>query len=540
MSFEVFWADEIAENILKEYKKEEKIIVKAGASPSGAKHIGNLNDILRGFFIVEALKSHNISVRHIHTCDDRDPLRKIPNKVPDRKGKWYEFSEKEIEYLKKYIGFPYVNIPDPFGCCDNWARHFNNIWLDGVKALGVEIENYNNDDLYKEGAFDNIIKEILLKIDESREIISNFQENIPKDYVPFIAICENCGKLTGKIINFNLEEKTLEYECIDRKLAGEYLVKGCGHKGITNFRGGKLPWRFEWPAQWKLFNVHFEPFGKDHYEGSWPSGKEICIKILNHKPPIPYVYEFFLVNGKKMSSRLGNVYITQDLLKVLEPEVILYFYSKNPEKQRNLDLSNLNLLVDEFDRMEKVFYEEIKPMNEREYKLAKRIYPIIIREKIRKPRIPYTHAATIAQLKISKEQIINALIRSKMIDSNIARMGIDSIIERIELAKEWIEKYASEKHKIKLLEKISIKEFDVSNEIKNALKELSNYIEIENDGEKIQAMIFSIARKYGINPSDFFKLIYRLFLGKDEGPRLGPFLALLDKKFVMDRLKLIE
>jgi lysyl-tRNA synthetase class 1 len=140
---------------------------------------------------------------------------------------------------------------------------------------------------------------------------------------------------------------------------------------------------------------------------------------------------------------------------------------------------------------------------------------------------------------MSREQIINALIRSKMIDSNITKEDIDYIIERIEISGEWIRKYANEKYKIKLLEKISIKE-EISDEMKIALEELSKYIEIENDGEKIQAEIFSIAKKYDIKPSDFFKTIYNLFLGKNEGPRLGPFLAILDKKFVINRLKLIE
>jgi len=72
------------------------------------------------------------------------------------------------------------------------------------------------------------------------------------------------------------------------------------------------------------------------------------------------------------------------------------------------------------------------------------------------------------------------------------------------------------------------------------LLKLSKYIEIESDGEKIHSKIFSIAKEYGINPSDFFKIIYRLFLGKNEGPRLGPFLAILDKNFVINRLRLIE
>jgi lysyl-tRNA synthetase class 1 len=32
-----------------------------------------------------------------------------------------------------------------------------------------------------------------------------------------------------------------------------------------------------------------------------------------------------------------------------------------------------------------------------------------------------------------------------------------------------------------------------------------------------------------------YKLIYNLVIGKDRGPRLGPFLASMDKQFVINR-----
>jgi lysyl-tRNA synthetase class 1 len=91
--------------------------------------------------------------RHVHTSDDRDPLRKIPERMPDREGRWHVLTEAELKNLNRYVGIPYVHVPDPFGCCKSWAEHFNNVWIDGVKMLGVELEDYSNDRLYSEGKF---------------------------------------------------------------------------------------------------------------------------------------------------------------------------------------------------------------------------------------------------------------------------------------------------------------------------------------------------------------------------------------------------
>ena len=79
-------------------------------------------------------------------------------------------------------------------------------------------------------------------------------------------------------------------------------------------------------------------------------------RVFEREPPIPFVYEFFLVNSAKMSASKGNVYIVQDMLKVMEPESFVYFYAKRPEKQRDLDLAHLSRMVEEFDEAERVYF----------------------------------------------------------------------------------------------------------------------------------------------------------------------------------------
>ncbi len=55
--------------------------------------------------------------------------------------------------------------------------------------------------------------------------------------------------------------------------------------------------------------------------------------------------------------------------------------------------------------------------------------------------------------------------------------------------------------------------------------------------DSIQNKIFSIAKEdLGLNPRKFFEVIYQIILGKKSGPRLGPFLSLLDRSWLLKRL----
>ena len=535
MAYRVFWADSVADEVVERYGKEGTVVVKCAASPSGGKHIGNLNDILRGYFIKESLESMGVKTRHVHTSDDRDPLRKIPERMPDRDGKWHELTEEELKRLNKYVGIPYVHVPDPFGCCGSWAEHFTKVWLDGAKALGVDVENYSNDALYSEGKFEPPMRTILSDIPLAREVISRFQMNTPEDYIPFNPICENCGRITAKATAVHLDDWTVDYVCESKSLAGEFEVPGCGHTGTTSLNNGKLPWRFEWPSQWQIFDVKMEPFGKDHYEGSWPSGQEISKVILKRQPPVYSVYEFFLINGAKMSTRHGNVYVTQDMTEIMEPEVFLYFYSLNPMKQKNLEVKNINFLVDSFDRFEKVYYDEVETPDAEEKELAKRVYPMLPISH-RKVRIPYTFAAMVSVSK-NDEHIIRTLKKTGHLPQDATKEQEKDALTRVYKAGVWAHKYGPEEYNIEIADKLEVPA-DMDRAEKEALVELADYIEAKHTEEETQYEIFEMAKRRGIKPGKLFKTAYLLLLGKPRGPKLGPFLLALDTDFVTRRLRL--
>jgi len=56
--------------------------------------------------------------------------------------------------------------------------------------------------------------------------------------------------------------------------------------------------------------------------------------------------------------------------------------------------------------------------------------------------------------------------------------------------------------------------------------------------ENIHNNIYETSTEYEeINAKKMFKIMYRIFLGRDKGPKLGYFLVSLEKDFVMERVK---
>src|SRR3989338_4778787 len=439
---ELFWADQIAKQIVERMEREGGVPnIKCQQTPSGGKHIGNLNDVVRAHFPSKAL--HERGVRHtfVHTTDDRDPLKAVPLKLPDLEGKWHK--SVELQSMDKYLGMPLCRIPAPFGCCISWAEHFTKVWMDGVYALGMKPDLYSVNDLYEKGKLTKYVRMVFEKIDEAGRIVAKHQQTKDEEYIPFDAICQNCGRLTN-IDSFDLDSMTVHYTC-GGKAIKSMKTKGCAHSGDVPITEGKLQWRFEWPAMMSFFETTYEPFGKDHAEGSWKSAVEIIEKIFGREPPIPYVYEFFLVDGQKMSASVGNVCIVQDMLEIMEPEIFMFFYTKRPNRQRNLELKNINLIVDDFEHAERVFFDIDNEKNETDRNNLIRSYKMCMGEvqKNIPVRIPYQFASLIGQ--IHQDGLENAIDLLKFTGhvEKISDEDRERVKKRLALARNWAQKYAS-------------------------------------------------------------------------------------------------
>ena len=58
----------------------------------------------------------------------------------------------------------------------------------------------------------------------------------------------------------------------------------------------------------------------------------------------------------------------------------------------------------------------------------------------------------------------------------------------------------------------------------------------EEEPEDIQNTIYQIAKANGVQPKDFFKILYQIILGTSRGPKIGPFIIDIGRKKVAKTL----
>ncbi|MGQ4554330.1 lysine--tRNA ligase [Halobellus sp. GM3] len=529
-SHRAFWAEEVADEI-EARGPDEPIVIKGGVSPSGVAHLGNFNEIIRGYFVAAVLRERGHEVRQVFTSDDRDPLRKLPRKLADVDGNIVGLGDVDAGALGRNLGKPYTDIPDPFGESTSYAAHFAALLKADADRLGIEVEMLSNTGMYEEGAFDDVVERVLERVDIAREVLSKYQSKVDDDYVPFNPVCENCGKITETVTSIDLDAGTVEYVCTDMTV-GDNTIEGCGHEGTATFREGKLPWRFEWPAQWQVLGVDFEPFGKDHAEGSWPSGEDIARNVLGIEPPEPMVYEWFTLNGAALSSSAGNIVTVAEMLELLEPAVLRYFFALNPRKARDLDLSRLDQLVDDFDRFERAYFGGVD--DEALTAFAERAYPFVV-EEVREDRVrlPYTFAAVLGMTD-DRDLRIEMARNEGYVDDDTPEWAIEEALERVDRARAWAERMDNA-YNYRLQE--NRPDVDFGDDVAAALTELADFVAAGHDGEEIQGEMYEIARRHDIEIGDFFEAGYLLFFDQPQGPRLGEFLGELDAEFVVARLR---
>ncbi|MFB6218227.1 MAG: lysine--tRNA ligase [Halobacteriaceae archaeon] len=527
-----FWADRVADEV-EARDPDDPIVVKGAVSPSGVPHVGHFNEIMRGYYVAEVLRERGHEVRQVFTSDDRDALRKLPRRLADADWNLVELGEVDAGALGRNLGVPYTDIPDPFGDCHrSYGDHFTDLLRESAEMVGVPLDVVSVTELYETGAFDDAVRTALARRERAREVLSAFQDSVGDSYVPFMPNCASCGKqLTTEVTGVDLDRGVVAYECVGAE-AGDRDIEGCGHRGEATLREGKLPWRFEWPAGWQVLGVDFEPFGKDHAEGSWPSGKRIAREVFDAEPPVGMVYEWFTLDGEALSSSAGNVVTVPEVLEVLEPAVLRYFFALDPGKQRDLSLSEADRLVGEFDRFERRYFGEAGDGEERAF--AERAYPFVVEEpREERVRIPYTFAAVLGMT--DDEALRERMARNEgHIPADAPEWAVEAALDRVEYARRWAEREDNE-YNYRLARDLPDVEFDA--DTAEALDELAEFVAAGHDGDAIQGEIYETAKRHGIDIGDFFAAGYRLFFDEDSGPQLGPFLGQLDREFVVQRLR---
>ncbi len=526
---ELFWADQLAKQIIsrekfhyvdKKIPKFDVFTVKTSASLSGVLHIGRLSDTIRGETVYRALKDAKAKAKLIWVAEDMDPLRKVPKNLP--------------EEFEKYIGMPVTDVPDPDGSYKNYAERFKAEYFEVLdEFVTAKMEKFSMREEYKKGRFNKYIKKILEKAEEVREIQNKYRTNkLAKGFIPWKPICGNCGKIVTTDVK-EFSNGIVRYQCKDYEFEST-TASGCNHKGENDpLKGdGKLLWKSEWAAQWSHWKVAAEGAGKEYQvpnSAFWVNA-EIVEKILNFPMPEPIFYEHLMIDGEKMSASLGNVVYPKDWLEVASAELLRFFYNKRLMKTRSFSWKDLPKLYDDYDMHMDVFSGKVELDNKKEEQHMKRLFEISHGKEIKPVNVTFAHAAMVAQIGPSDEDIIRSLEKT----GHYGKKMHDIIFERINKAKAWLEKYAPDDVKFTVQEEVP-KDLRLSVKEKKALHLVAEALKEKEWNEKtLFEEFYNICKKIDVKNTDFFRAAYNVLLNKDKGPKLAPFILALGKEKVIE------
>jgi len=542
MTEPLFWADQKAREICERKKyhfvdkpvpKRTCFVVKTSASLSGVLHIGRLSDTIRADSIVTALRDAGAKARMIWVGEDMDPLRSIPEGVP-----------KEYE---EYLGKPVTEVPDPSGCHDSYAEHHRAEYLEVMEDFVVnKARRYSTTQEYDRGSFRRYIKKLLDNRDRVREILEKYRDSsLSSGWTPWKPICAECGKvITPQVLE--IDGSRIRYECRDYQFE-KTVAKGCGYVGWADALRdkGKILWKGEWASEWALWKVSCEGGGKE-YEvptSAWWVNGEIAERIFDYPMPTPFFYEHLLIDGRKMSASLGNVVYPADWLKVAPAELLRFLYNKKLMKTRSFSWRELPRLYADYDGHADVYYGKADASNERERSHMIRLYRI---SQLRSPpkerpaTIDLTLASLIAQVydpEESMSEAIKALRRTELIKGRPSKRAVEQIRQRLIYARNWVRMFVPELALRPAGEPDRAFIAKLTDPEKASLRHLARVIKTSPGPDAIQSSVFSAAELHGVSPSRLFQILYRLLLGTDHGPRMGPLVCALGPDTVADRLE---
>ncbi|OGG99835.1 MAG: lysine--tRNA ligase [Candidatus Lambdaproteobacteria bacterium RIFOXYD1_FULL_56_27] len=508
----VNWPREEALKILSQHPNNDRpILFETGFGPSGLPHIGTFAEVVRTLFVLQALKAEapDREAKLFVFCDDLDGLRSLPENVPNH------------ELLRPHLGKPLSAIPDPFGTADSFSGHMNGKLREFLDQYGFAYEYKSSTQAYRSGAFDQGLKAVMDRYDKVRELfVSTIGEDKREAWSPFFPICQSCGKVyTTRVLSVDPGNYTLDYAC-DKD---EAAYKSCGHQGQMSVLGGnaKVGWKVDWALRWFVFGVDYEMYGKDLMESASLSGK-IC-RALGGKPPVPYKYELFLdESGAKISKKIGNGISMGQWIKYAPLGALLHFLLGNPNKAKKMGLPILPKLVDEYLQSARTetagelfsapwFLSQIQhqPLQDTPELASDLTYSLLFNLSealsIFEAPLLYDYALKYDPKVGEQSEFYLDLCQ------RICRLALD----QKEVAQEP-EPLSLDLTFLPQLQKLALH-----------LESLGDQV---TDGEELQTYLFGLAKELDLNPRDWFAFLYGALLGKAQGPKIGPFFAIMGPK----------
>ena len=499
------WPFEEAKRLVKRIKRtgQSEVIFQTGYGPSGLPHIGTFGEVARTNMVRNAfrlLSDDKIKTHLICFSDDMDGMRKFPPNLPNQ------------EMLTKYLGQPLSRVPDPYESdYKSFADHNNHRLMKFLDDFGFSYEFASSTDYYTSGKFDAALLRMLEVYDKVMDIIlPTLGEERRATYSPFLPICPHTGVvLQVPMIAKNVEKGTITY-----------IHPKTGEQIETTVKGGavKCQWKADWALRWFALGIDYEMAGKDLIESVKLSSR--IVAALGSRPPEGFNFELFLdEEGQKISKTKGNGITVEEWLTYASPESIALFMYQKPKTAKRLFFDVIPKAVDEY------------------YSFANSYKKQTAVERLNNPVFHiFGGAPTTGDMPISFALLLNLVSAANAHDETVLWGFIERYVsgatpkthpELNRLVAYAIAYFHDFIKPTKKFRAPSEKEKTALIALRDGLKDFENIV----DGQEIQSFVFKVGKDNEFEPlRDWFKALYQVLLGQDQGPRFGSFIALYGVK----------
>ncbi|MFH1805380.1 MAG: lysine--tRNA ligase [Pseudomonadota bacterium] len=496
------WAFAEARKLVERYKqkKPEKgyVLFETGYGPSGLPHIGTFGEVARTTWVRRAFETmSDIPTKLFCFSDDMDGLRKVPDNVPNR------------DMVAQHLGRALTSVPDPFGKYESFAHHNNARLREFLDTFGFEYEFKSSTDCYRSGMFDAALLRVLERYEAIQKImLPTLGEERRATYSPFMPVEQDTMKvLMAKVVETRAASGTIVYKHPETGKLVETPVTG-GHC--------KLQWKPDWAMRWYALGVDYEMAGKDLIP-SVELGNKI-VKAMGGTPPDGFNYELFLdETGQKISKSKGNGLSVEDWLKYAPEDSLSLFMFQKPKAAKRLYFDVIPKTVDEY----LTFAEKAKTETDPD-KLLQNPAWHIHEGKMPERQVPLSFGILLNLVSVcntSDKDLLWAFI-SRYADGATPQNApyLDKLVGYA------ITYYADFVKPHKKYRRPEAAEAAALTQLRDTLATLPKGA----DGSEVQNAVFEVGKQHDCfaDLKAWFRALYEILLGQEQGPRMGSFIAL--------------
>src|SRR3954468_11930751 len=568
---EADWVARLADEVMAESQRRapgKPVVCASGLSPSGPIHLGNLREVMVPHLVADEIRRRGIEADHLISWDDYDRFRKVPAGIDPS---WSE-----------HIGKPLSAVPAPPGSTHpSWADHFRAELVDALAELGIDFRGISQTAQYTSGAYREQILFAMRERAHIDAVLARYRtlpgqptgrgSGAPRKaqkldeqeaaaaaqavhgsgaasedagsasasrYYPYKPYCTVCGTDFTTVTAYDDDTTALTYDC------------RCGHSEtvlLSEFNGGKLVWKVDWPMRWTYEGVIFEPSGVDHQSpgSSWVVGGQLVTEVFGGTQPIGPMYAFVGIKGMaKMSSSRGGVPTPADALEIMEPALVRWLYARRkPAQSFNVAFDGeVHRMYDEWDSLSRKVADGTAQAADlaahaRATSTATGTLPTTPRP------LPYRTLASVVDITTGDDaqtlRILSDLDPERPVGS------LDELRPRLTCAQRWVETQMPEQERTHVRTEPDLGLLDaLDDRARESLRLLAGGLRERWSLDGLTALVYAVPKiQAGLPPEakaatpelkaaqrQFFVLLYRLWIGKDTGPRLPTLLLAVGKE----------